>query len=116
MSKTTTIVNHLNSDRIMIITLFNHKYLIFTLMYRNIIVLDITDKDDVILLMNSECSSKNDVIKGLDLIAMKALNATSNDDFECELGTYIHLNDVGNNDTTAEISNVYKIIAEDYNL
>ena len=116
MDVQTRIINHVSTDRIMEIELFGHRYLIFTLMRRNVIVLDITNKNDIILLMNSQCISKDDVLKGFDKIAIKALNAIDNDSFDCDLGTYIHLNEITDYDSCKEIVDVYKIIIEDYNL
>lgn len=115
MSKSTTIINHLNTDRVTEIIISERKYILFTLNYRNLIVIECS-KDNPVLLLNRAYSSRKALSEGIDKIILAASKAIDNDDFINEMDTYIHLNDVSNFDTTEEITAVYKIIAEDYNL
>ena len=116
MNKTTTIINHLNTDRVIEISISGCKYIIFTIMYRNLIVVDITDKDNAILLLNRSYATRKDLSKAIDEVVVKASKAINNDDFVSNMDTCIYLKDIGNNDTTEEIIAAYKIIIEDYNL
>lgn len=116
MSKSTTITNHLNTDRVIEINISGHKYVAFTMMYRNIILIDATNKDNAILLINKICPNREALSNEIDGIILKASKANDYEDFVSEMDTFIYLNDITNNDTTKEISEVYKIIAEDYNL
>jgi hypothetical protein len=86
------------------------------MMYRNVIVIDHTEKDNPVLLLNRSCASREALSNTIDKIIVAATKATSSDEFINNMDTYIELNDIGNNDTTAEISTVYKILIEDYNL
>ena len=117
MGKSTTIINHLNTDRVTEINISNRKYIAFTMMYRNLIVIDVTDKEKPILLANKNFKSREALSNEFDKIIISASNAIDNDDFVSNLDTYIDLNDSSiKNDTTKEIISVYKIIMEDYNL
>ena len=116
MNKSTTIVNHLNTERIVEINISNHKYIIFTMMYRSIIVIEVTKKDNPVLLLNRNCSNRVTLNETIDDIIIKASKAIDSEDFTSGMDTYIELNDITNNDTTKEITEVYKIIAEDYNI
>lgn len=116
MNKTTTIVNHLNTDRVVEITISGHKYVIFTIMYRNLVVVDITDKNNAILLLNRTHNNRADLTKAIDEVIIEASRAINNDDFVSSMDTCIYLKDITNNDTTEEIIAAYKIIIEDYNL
>jgi hypothetical protein len=114
--KSTTIVNHLNTDRVVEITISENKYIIFTLMYRNIIVVKTTNADNPVLLLNRNCNSRKVLSDTIDDIIIKASVSIDSNDFESYMDTYIELNDITNNDTTKEILEVYKILTEDYNL
>ena len=117
MGKSTTIINHLNTDKVVEINISQRKYIAFTLMYRNLIVIEVTDKEKPVLLCNRSFKNKASLNNEFDKIIISASNAIDNDDFVSGLDTYIDLNDSNiKNDTTKEIISVYKIIVEDYNI
>lgn len=117
MNKSTTIINHLNTDRVTEIIIDECKYIIFTLSsYRNLIVIEVSEKNKPILLFNRNYSNRNALSNGFDKIIIKASKAIDNDDFVSSLDTYIDLYNGIHNETTDEIIDAYKIIVEDYNL
>lgn len=115
MNKSTTIINHINTDRITEIIISKRKYIVFTLTRRNLIVVDISDKKKPILLLNRNFTSNDALSKEFDKIIISGSNSITDDDFVSTLDTYIEL-DSNINETTEEILGVCKIIIEDYNL
>ena len=114
MDKSTTIVNHLNTDRIIEINISENRYIIFTLMYRTLILLDITDKDNAALLINTQYDNRAALSKAIDKIIIAATKAADNDEFTNIADTFILLNDIVNRDTVQDIIPTYNIIREDY--
>lgn len=117
MNKSTTIINNFNqTDRMSEIIILGCKYIVFTLYHSNIIVLEITDRDKPILLINRNYNIYNVLLNGFNEIINYAINANDNDEFINNMDTYINLDSIIGNDTIDEIMSIYKIIMEDYNL
>ena len=115
MNKSTMIINHLSTDRLTEIIINESKYIVFTLMHRNLIVIDVTNKDNPILLLNRNFPNRNSLSNEFDKIIINASKISNEEDFISSLDTYIDLNEVCNK-TTDELLSIYKIITEDYNL
>jgi len=116
MNESAIIVNHLSTNRITEIIISECKYIIFTIMYRNLVVIEMTNKDNPVLLLNRSFSDRETLSNQFDEIIIKATKAKDSDEFTSDMDTYIELNDISNNDTTKEIIGIYEIIVEDYNL
>ena len=115
MNNSTTIVNHLNTDRVTEINISERKYIVFTLSYRNLIIIDYSNKDKPILLLNRTCNNRKKLLDEFDKIIITATKVNNNEDFLSKLDTYIDLSEYSN-ETTEEILAVYKIILEDYKI
>lgn len=114
MGSTTIIINKLNKDRIIEIIISENRYIVFTILHRNLIIIDATYKDALILLCNRKYMSHEDLMGAMDDIIIMASKVDDNDDFICNMDTYIDLNNGICNDTTKEIIAICKIILDDY--
>ena len=116
MNKPTTIINHSNSDKILEICISDNRYIVFTMMNRNLIIIECTNKDKPILLLNRSYPNKNVLSTKLDKIIIAAANANDSDDFLSNLDVYIDLCHTIPNEAIKEIIAMYKVVLETYNL
>lgn len=112
MSKSTTIINNMNGDRVMKFNISNHNYLIFTISHRNLVIVEMSDPAKPILLLNRMYYSQSALNNGFDKIILAATKAVDTDDFVSIMDTYIDLHNSIHNETTDEIINICKIISE----
>ena len=111
MEQSTTIIKNINGDRVMKFTISNREYLAFTVMRKNLVVIDNTDINEPILLLNRAFSTPRYLEHRFDVIIVESTKAATSEDFVSKMDTYISLKNSINN-TTDEIISTYKIVFE----
>lgn len=114
MDKLVIVIKIVNTDTAYI-NISGCEYIIFTLSHHNLIIVETSNKDNLILLLNREYP--RDVISDkFQKIIDVAAKVSSNDEFISKMDTYIDLNSCIHNETIKEILDTCKIILKEYNL
>lgn len=114
MNKATNTLN-IYSDKTIEIKISKYRYLIFTLSYKNLIIIEMTNKNNPILLCNKMYKNHKSLLLGLNKFIIISINC-NDDEFLNYIDTYIDLKNTIHNEIINEILSTYKIIVEDHDL
>ena len=114
MKKSTTIVNHFKTDRVVRIIISENEYVMFTLHHTKLIIIDMTDRSRPILLCNKTFTNRESLEENFDKMIILSTKMKDADDFVYHMDTYIDLftNSI-KNESSEEIFATFYIILEE---